>query len=160
MLALPDETEKNAKTFAGEFDHCKVTNARLFLNAMYYQNYNMKQGITRGRFAVLYNMYARFQILYYNQIFCQSRPDVEQFKSKALMFVFDCSRQNESLKAAAANTIRIRSGENFFRADNRLLHDNTQLTRRVHNSVQQDTHTGINRLYFLKKQKYLKVIHC
>ena len=61
ILTFQTARKNNLKKHAGEFDHCKVTNARLFLNDKYYPYDNLNLDIDNGRYALLYDMYTRFQ---------------------------------------------------------------------------------------------------
>lgn len=74
----------------------------------------MNLDITKKRFALLYIMYACFQNSYYHGY--GASPDLfpEQFKRKAPVFVIDCSRQDESFKAAAVNVrLQFEAVDNF-----------------------------------------------
>lgn len=89
---------KNDKNMS-EFDHCSMTNMKLFLNSECYPYDNLNLNFTKNQFSILYEMYTKFQQSYYNH---QSAPlfSFEDFKNKAPLIVIDCSRQNESIKSA------------------------------------------------------------
>ena len=92
--------KKHIKTVnASRFDHCEITNVKLFLNSQSYPYNNLNLDISKNRFAVLYDMYANFQKTYYGR---DSQPLLTKsdFINSEPILVIDCSRQNESLKNA------------------------------------------------------------
>jgi hypothetical protein len=115
VLAFQTARKNDPTKHADEFDHCNVTNVRLFLNDKYYPYDNLNLDMDKNRFALLYDMYVRFQNSYYHQ-----RTVVDpllspvQFKTKAPLYVIDCSRQDESLKSSAVDVrLEFESGNNF-----------------------------------------------
>ena len=114
VLAFQTARKNNLKKHTDEFNHCKVTNAKLFLNDKYYPYDNMHLDIDKGRFALLYDMYARFQNSYYHRYDSVPLLTPDEFKTKAPLIVFDCSRQDDSLKSAAVDVrLEFESRENF-----------------------------------------------
>lgn len=98
---------------ASHFDHCKLTNLKLHLNSMSYPYDDLKLDFTKNRSAVLYDMYARFQESYYGTV---SRPllNRQDFEKFAPLVVIDCSKQNESIKAAPVDVrIEFESSEDI-----------------------------------------------
>lgn len=89
------------------FDHCEISDLKVFLNSVCYPYENLNLDFAKNQYAVLYDMYARFQECYYHDKF-HSQPllSFADFKSIAPLIVIDCSRQNESLKKSVVD-IRI-----------------------------------------------------
>lgn len=87
---------------AGEFDHCKLINCKVFLNSQFFPYDNFNIAFDKKRYSVLYDMYARFQSSYYGK---SNSPllSPEQFRSKAPIVVIDCSKQNESVKSSSVD---------------------------------------------------------
>ncbi|XP_024876504.1 uncharacterized protein LOC112457586, partial [Temnothorax curvispinosus] len=92
--------------FAGDasrFDHCALANVKLYLNSEFYLYDDVNVDFESDKFAVLYEMYAKFRGAYYGG----SRDDAlfspREFARVAPLAVIDCSRQNESVKSATAN---------------------------------------------------------
>ena len=54
---------------ASRFDHCNLTNVKLFLNSQLYPYGNLNLDVNRNQFAMLYDMYANFQNPYLWQRF-------------------------------------------------------------------------------------------
>jgi hypothetical protein len=110
QTARKNDITKNAS----EFDHCNLTNVRLFLNDKYYPYDNLNQDISKGRFALFYDMYTRFQNSYYHRHDSGPLLSPDHFKTKTPLFVIDCSRQDETLKSAAVDIrLEFESSANF-----------------------------------------------
>ena len=92
------------------------------------------------RFSLFYDMYTRFQHSYYHRHDSGPLLSPEQFKTKAPLFVIDCSRQDESLKSSAVDIrLEFESSSNFpanTTAYALIIHDTivqyTPLTNTVH----------------------------
>lgn len=110
-----------------EFEHCKLTNLQVHLNSEVYPVDKLNLSFDLHRFAILYEMYARFQESYYGY---QSSPllDVFKFHKLAPIVVVDCSHQNETIKTGPVDvTIEFETDVNGI-SDNTsafclLLHD-------------------------------------
>ena len=85
------------------FDHCKLTNVKLYLNSEFYPYDDLNLDFDKRRYATLYDMYTRFRKAYYgyeaNETLCTTTTFVE----KGPFVVIDCSRQNESVKSATVD---------------------------------------------------------
>lgn len=81
------------------FDHCDLSDLKVFLNSEFYPHENMNIDFENDQYALLYDMYARFQRSYYHD---RTRfvPFIKynHFKIISPFVVIDCSRQNESIK--------------------------------------------------------------
>lgn len=86
------------KSNASMFDSCKVTNVKLFLNSTFYPYDDLKLDFDNNHYAVLYDMYTRFQESYYGT-FPQPLLTKEEFKTNAPLIVLDCSKQSESIRS-------------------------------------------------------------
>ena len=114
ILTFQSRRKNDVKKHADELDHCCVTNARLFLNDKYYPYDNLNLDIANGRYGLLYDMYSRFQKLYYHRTQSNVLLSPDEFRDKAPLFVFDCSRQYESLKSSPVDVrLEFESSENF-----------------------------------------------
>lgn len=114
ILAFQTARKNNLQKHFDEFDHCGITNAKLFLNEKYYPYDNLNVDINKKRFAVLYDMYARFQKSYYNRYDTYPLLSPEEWKSKAPLIVFDCSKQDDALKSSSVDVrLEFESTTNF-----------------------------------------------
>lgn len=79
-----------------KFVHCDLTNLKVHLNSVSYPYDDLNIKFKNERFAVLYDMYLRFQQSYYMR---ESQPllTAQEFKNNAPIIVVDVSYQNESL---------------------------------------------------------------
>ncbi|XP_011870154.1 PREDICTED: uncharacterized protein LOC105563290 [Vollenhovia emeryi] len=82
------------------FDHCKFTNVKLYLNSDFYPYDDMNLDIDNNKFAILYDMYAKFQRSYYGRKLDDAYLNVKSFITSGPFVVIDCSRQNEAVKSA------------------------------------------------------------
>ncbi len=105
---------KNKKDVnASLFDHCQISNVKLFLNSQYYPYGNLNLNIEQNQYSILYDMYVNFQNAYYGK---DAEPILtrDQFIKKIPLIVLDCSKQNESLKNAPVDVrLEIETRENF-----------------------------------------------
>lgn len=98
---------------ASRFDHCNISDVKLFLNSQHYPYGNMNIDITRNQYAVLYDMFANFQNAYFGK---DSEPILSKsdFLEHMPLIVIDCSKQNESLKSAPVDVrLEFESRNNF-----------------------------------------------
>ena len=56
------------------FDHCNLTNVKLFLNSQSYPYSNLNLDVNRNKFVMLYDMYANFPNSYYGMWQCAFSP--------------------------------------------------------------------------------------
>lgn len=105
ILAL--QTGRNNLTSADNtsFDHCKLTNAQVYLNAEQYPQENLYANYVTSKAAIPYEMYSKFQETYYHDgSKTPSQPLIKyaDFLNSPI-YIFDCSRQNESLKTSSVD---------------------------------------------------------
>lgn len=94
------------------FDHCKLTNIKLHVGSTMYPYDNLHLDFSKNRYAILFEMYARFQQSYYGST---SEPlfTPKEFYTLAPLAVIDCSYQNEVVKTGAVDiAVEIETGEN------------------------------------------------
>ncbi|XP_071576625.1 uncharacterized protein [Temnothorax nylanderi] len=88
---------------SSRFDHCALANVKLYLNSEFYPYDDVNADFESDKFAVLYEMYAKFRGAYYGD----SRDDAlfspREFARVAPLVVIDCSRQNEAVKSATVD---------------------------------------------------------
>ena len=79
------------------FDHCDITNVKLYLNSQCYPYNDLNLNINKNQYSILYDMYANFQAEYYNK---DPEPllNREEFIQKVPLIVIDCSKQNDTIK--------------------------------------------------------------
>ncbi|XP_043474824.1 uncharacterized protein LOC122506602 [Leptopilina heterotoma] len=98
---------------ASHFDHCRITNVKLFLNNQCYPYGNLNLDLDKKHYAVLYEMYTNFQASYYDKE-CQPYLTKGEFLDFAPLIVIDCSKQNESLKYGPVDIrLEFEAKENF-----------------------------------------------
>lgn len=84
------------------FDHCNLTNVKLYLNSEQFPYESINANFKNKQFIILYEMYTKFQASYYNR---SSEPLLtpEQFLNEHTIIVIDCSRQSEVLNTGAVD---------------------------------------------------------
>lgn len=102
IFAMQTAKRNEITEHAGEFNHCNLTNIKLFLNSQFFPYDNLNIEFSKNRFSILYEMYARFQSSYYEKV---NMPllSPEKFSSHAPIVVIDCSKQNESVKSSTVD---------------------------------------------------------
>lgn len=113
IVAFQTGRKANMKTNASHFDHCKLTNVKLHLNSVNFPYDDLNLDFTKNKYAVLYDMYSRFQESYYNSI---PRPLLTRmaFGMYAPLVVIDCSKQNESLSTTPVDVrLEFEAAEDF-----------------------------------------------
>jgi len=110
------QTEKRNKVLKDNstFDNCNLTSLRLYLNSVPYPAEEIKINFD-GKYSMLYEMYRKFGINYYNDE--NFIPYLSQHKYKdigALVYI-DCSNQEESLKTGTVDvTVALETSLNKF----------------------------------------------
>lgn len=103
-IILGFQTAKNNIITAdmSRFDHCDVRDIKIYLNSECYPYEPLSADFENDQYIVVYNMYTKFYESYFYGEKKNSFPllSYSEFKTIAPLFVFDCSRQNESLKTA------------------------------------------------------------
>jgi len=99
IVAFQDNRKNDVQKSSAVFDHFNLTNLKLHLNSVSYPYDDLKLDFDKNHYAVLYDMYVRFQESYYLK---PSQPllSKEKFKEYAPIVVIDCSKQNEYIRSA------------------------------------------------------------
>ena len=99
IIAFQTGRKNNIKKNSAVFDHCNLTNVKLHLNSVSYPYDDLRVDFDSNKYAVLYDMYARFQQSYYDE---KPQPlfSRDEFKDIGPIVVIDCSKQNEAIRAA------------------------------------------------------------
>lgn len=111
-----------------QFDHCNLTNIKLYLNSICYPYNNLNLNFSNNCYALLYDMYTNFQKFYYDR---ENDPllSKENFKNVAPLIVIECINQNESIKPAAVD-IRLE-----FEADNNFPENTAAYCLILHDKI-------------------------
>lgn len=108
------------------FDHCNLTDVKVYLNSEMYPYDDLNIKYDRNRYALLYEMYSNFQQSYYG-LHSQPLLSWHDFKNIAPIVVIDCSHQNETIKSGPVDIkIEFKSSSNFPEKTSAfclLLHD-------------------------------------
>ena len=88
---------------ASLFDECKLTNVKLYLNSEFYPYDDLNLDFDKNRYAILFDIYARFRKTYYGCTNDETLLTVGSFLENGPFVVIDCTRQNESVKSATVD---------------------------------------------------------
>lgn len=93
---------KDISKNSSKFDHCYITDVKLYLNSESYPYDNLNANFDQKQFEILYNMYVNFQKSYLNR---EPSPlfDRSKFESIGPLVVIDCSKQVESVKSSSVD---------------------------------------------------------
>ena len=83
---------------ASRFDHCKLTNAKLYLNTECYP-YDLNLDFDKNRCAILYDLYARFCKDYYGYEYLEPSLTFTTYLRNGPFVIIDCFRENESVQS-------------------------------------------------------------
>lgn len=99
VIGLQTNRKQNARSSMSEFDHCNLSDVKVYLNQTYFPYENLNVSFSENKISLLYEVYARFQQSYYGQ---RAEPllSLKEFRDLAPLFVIDCSRQQETLKGS------------------------------------------------------------
>lgn len=102
IVGLQTSRKNQIDLDASVFDHCNISDIKVYLNSKQYPYESLNLNFISDKFSLLYDMYTKFQNSYYNR---DPKPWLTktEFKSIAPLFVFDCSRQNDSIKTATVD---------------------------------------------------------
>ncbi|XP_055855802.1 uncharacterized protein LOC129919023 [Episyrphus balteatus] len=110
------QTAKNKKISADPttFDHCDLTDLKVYLNSDVYPHEDLNISFERNRYSLFYKMYTDFQRTYYNKTTTEPLLSWDLFKSRAPIFVIDCRHQNEALKTGPIDIrLEMRTSKNI-----------------------------------------------
>ena len=113
ILGFQTDRKNKKDVNASLFDHCDISNVKLFLNSQYYPYGNLNLNIDQNQYSILYDMFVNFQSSYYGK---DAEPILnrDQFIKKMPLIILDCSKQNESLKNAPVDVrLEIETRQNF-----------------------------------------------
>lgn len=114
ILALQTNRKNQRTVNASRFDHCNLSNVKLFLNSQYYPYGNLNLDINRNQYSILYDMYTHFQNAYYGVEKPKPMLSKTDFITHIPLFVIDCSKQSETLKMAPVDVrLEFESRDNF-----------------------------------------------
>ncbi|XP_024875706.1 uncharacterized protein LOC112457066, partial [Temnothorax curvispinosus] len=103
VFALQTGRKNVMSADTSRFDDCKLTNVKLYLNSEVYPYDDLNLDFGKHRWAILYDMYARFCKGYYGYEYLEPSLTVSTFLHNGPFVIIDCSRQNESVKNATVD---------------------------------------------------------
>lgn len=103
IIGLQKERKNLLTKDCSIFDHCNLTNVKVFLNSIAYPYDNLNLDFSKNNFTLLYNMYTSFQESYYEKSIRNPVLSPSTFLTNAPIIVIDTSKQNDSATASAVD---------------------------------------------------------
>lgn len=133
MLAFQTGRKFSLLKNASHFDHCKLSNVKLYLNSKCYPYDDLNLNFDRNQYSLLYRMYSHFQNSYYGSESQHSKNNVcpllsfLEFREIGPIVILDCSRQSQSIKAGPIDVMLEFESKEAFPADTTayclIIHD-------------------------------------
>src|SRR5436190_2744515 len=92
ILAFQTARKNEIKKDMSQFDACKLSNVKVYLNSQYYPYDNV-----HGDQSIFYEMFSRFQNSYYGRNTASPIVTLDKFKDNTPLYVIDCSKQDDSI---------------------------------------------------------------
>lgn len=112
IIGLQTNRKQNAKSSMSEFDHCHLSDVKVFLNCTYFPYESLNVSFSDDKVSLLYEQYTKFQQSYYGR---RAEPllSLKEFKDLAPVFVIDCCRQQETLKGSVDVRLEIEADQDI-----------------------------------------------
>lgn len=126
IFTLQTNKRSNKTAFTDRFDHCSLTDFKLYLNKEYYPYDSLNLDFGANKYVALYDLYAKFQESYYGKDRGEPYLTYEDFKNRPLV-VIDCSRQQEIKTGTIDIRIEFQTSANIPANTNAIcciIHDN------------------------------------
>ncbi|XP_071651735.1 uncharacterized protein [Temnothorax longispinosus] len=103
VFALQTGRKNVMSADTNRFNDYNLTNVKLYLSSEVYPYDDLNLDFDKHRWAILYEMYARFCKGYYGYEYLEPSLTVSTFLRNGPFVIIDCSRQNESVKNATVD---------------------------------------------------------
>lgn len=105
ILAFQTNRASTQKNDSSIFDQVNMRSARLLLNTQAYPQERIEVNFADKKDLMLYLMYKNFQRVYYNDFKSGAAFDLKQFRRISPIWIFDCSKQSESVKTGPVDIV-------------------------------------------------------
>ncbi|XP_011858301.1 PREDICTED: uncharacterized protein LOC105555870 [Vollenhovia emeryi] len=103
IFALQTNRKNIMSENVSQFNHCKLSNVKLYLNSECYPYDDMNLDFDKSKWSSLYDAFSRFRKSYWGNDDLASGLTVDNFLEYGRFVAIDCSRQNESVKSATVD---------------------------------------------------------
>ncbi|KAE9521828.1 hypothetical protein AGLY_017763 [Aphis glycines] len=115
IIGLQKERKNSLEKDCSVFDHCNITNVKVFLNSIAYPYDNLNLDFAKNNFTLLYDMYTSFQESYYEKSIRNPILSPSTFLTHAPIIVIDTSKQNDSATASSVDVqLEIEASESLL----------------------------------------------
>lgn len=102
VVGFQENRRENETKDASLFDHCQLTDCRLYLNSQRYPAESLDLDFRRNKFSTAYNLYSSFQDAYYGESGKQ-KLSMNEYKDTAPLIAFDCSNCDPAIKISSVD---------------------------------------------------------
>lgn len=102
ILAFQTKRKNQNSTNYSLFDHCNITNVKLYLNSNVYPYNNLNLNFENDQYSLAYHYFTEFSKSYYNENH-KVMTSMADFKNECPLFVFNCLHQEENIKCGSIN---------------------------------------------------------
>lgn len=95
--------KNNIEKDASRFDHCNLINLRVYIDQEVFPYNDLNIAFDENRYTRLYEMFCKFQQIYYQRERSCPQLSMTEFKNIAPIVVIDCTRQDESVKKGSVD---------------------------------------------------------
>lgn len=103
IFALQTNKLNQLEKDPSKFDHCNVSDIKVYLNSECYPYEDMNLFFERNRYGIAYDAYTSFRSNYYNYPITEPLLTWDEFKMEAMILVIDTRYQNENLKMGSVD---------------------------------------------------------
>jgi len=103
IIGLQKGRKNSLEKDCSMFDHCNLTNVKVFLNSIAYPYDNLNLDFGKNNFTLLYDMYTSFQESYYEKNIRNPILSPSTYLLNAPIIVIDTSKQNDSATASSVD---------------------------------------------------------
>ncbi|XP_011859132.1 PREDICTED: uncharacterized protein LOC105556648 [Vollenhovia emeryi] len=103
IFALQTNRKNIMSENVSQFNHCKLSNVKLYLNSECYPYDDMNLDFDKSKWSSLYDAFLRFRKRYCGNDDLTPGLTVDNFLEYGPFVTIDCSRQNESVKSATVD---------------------------------------------------------
>lgn len=103
IFALQTNKLNQLEKDPSKFDHCNVTDLKVYLNSECYPYEDMNLLFEKNRYAIAFEAYSSFRCAYYNYAMSEPLLTWDEFKNNAMILIIDTRYQNENLKVGSVD---------------------------------------------------------
>lgn len=101
IVGFQTDRKNDTTKSMSEFDHCNLTNLKVYLNSEVYPYNDLRCNFECKLFSLLFSHYVNFQKSYYDRPWCSPLVNKKQFLKLIPIAVIDVSKQNDTITVSS-----------------------------------------------------------